>query len=132
MKFVLVSHGSYSTGILESVQMLVGQQEDLVAFSLLPDEPTSALAERLLKEINKTDNDILFFTDLFHGSPFNVVVSLMKDHNIYHITGINLPLMVEAIMKRNMGVPIDEICDSIISLAPETIVDVKKFLDQEV
>lgn len=132
MKFILVSHGSYSKGILDSVQMLVGAQEDLVAFSLLPDEPTSVLAEALKNEISKTQGEILFFTDLFHGSPFNVVVSLMKDHDVHHITGINLPLMVEAIMKRNAGATINEVCENIIAMAPETIVDVKKILDTEV
>ena len=55
----------------------------------------------------------------------------MRDHEFHHITGINLPLMVEAIMKRNMGASADEICDSIIELAPGTIVDVGKYFTQE-
>ncbi len=131
MKFILVSHGGFSKGLLESVQMLVGQQEDIEAYTLMPHEQPAALEERLRNEIENTDDEIIFFTDLFHGSPFNVVVSLMRDHEFHHITGINLPLMVEAIMKRNMGASADEICDSIIELAPGTIVDVGKYFTQE-
>lgn len=132
MKFVLVSHGSYSQGLMESVQMLVGQQEDLVAYSLSPDEPTTALKDRLAKEIEQTEGEIVFFTDLFHGSPFNVVVSLMEAHDLYHITGINLPLLVEAIMQRNAGTKAEDVCAVIMESASGSIVDVKKLLEQEV
>jgi PTS system mannose-specific IIA component len=132
VKIVLVSHGGYSQGLKESVQMLVGQQEDLVAYSLLPDEPTTVLREKLEGEMKAADGEILFFTDLFHGSPFNVVVSLMGEYDIHHVTGINLPLLLEAIMKRNSGATADEICADIIEVAPSTIVDVKKFLGQEI
>ena len=33
MKVIAVSHGSYSKGLVDSVQMLVGEQESLVAVS---------------------------------------------------------------------------------------------------
>ena len=36
MKVIVVSHGSYSQGLVESVQMLFGEQDDLVAYGLFP------------------------------------------------------------------------------------------------
>lgn len=132
MKFIVLSHGSFSKGIVDSVQMLVGKQDDLAAFELSPDEPTTALSARVEAEIKATKDEIICFTDLFHGSPFNVVVQLMRDYDIYHITGINIPLMVEAIMQRNAGQSAEDICKGIITLAPSTVVDVKAYLNQEV
>ena len=38
MKVIAVSHGSYSKGLVESTQMLVGEQEDLVAYGLFPEQ----------------------------------------------------------------------------------------------
>lgn len=97
MKVIAVSHGSYSKGLVDSVQMLVGEQESLVAYGLFPEQTVATLTEKLEKEINDTPEgeEILFLTDLFHGSPFNAVVSLMRDHEFHHITGINIPLAVE-------------------------------------
>lgn len=132
MKFIVVSHGSFSKGLADSVQMLAGKQEDLVTFSLLPNEPTSALSDRLEAEIKKTQGDVIVFTDLFHGSPFNVAVQLMKEYDFYHITGINVPLLVEAVMQRSAGASPEAICEGIINAAASTVVDVKAFLNQEV
>ena len=100
MKVIAVSHGSFSKGLVESVQMLVGEQENLVAYGLYPEQTVASLTEKLEAEIEKTpeEEEILFLTDLFHGSPFNAVVSLMKDYDFYHVTGINIPLAVEAMM----------------------------------
>lgn len=133
MKIILVSHGSYSKGMLDSVQMVLGTQENLVAYGLFPEETPAVLTEKLEKELKETETeDVLFMTDLFHGSPFNCVVSLMRDYKFHHITGINLPLLIEAIMSRNGGVAVGEICDRIMELAPGTIQDVGKYLNEEV
>ena len=79
MKVIAVSHGSYSKGLVESTQMLVGEQEDLVAYGLFPEQTVATLTEKLKAEIDQTGDgeEILFVSDLFHGSPFNAIVSLM-------------------------------------------------------
>lgn len=133
MKIILVSHGSYSRGLYESVQMVLGTQENLVAYGLYPEETPAALTEKLEQEIEKgAGAEILFMTDLFHGSPFNCVVSLMQKYQFHHITGINLPLLIEAIMNRKAGAAAGDICSRIIEVAPGTIMDVGKYLNEEV
>ena len=122
MKVIVVSHGSYSKGLVESVQMLIGEQEDLVAHGLFPHETVNALTERLEEEIKNTKpgEEILFCSDLFHGSPFNAVVSLMKDYDFYHVTGINLPLAVEIMMGRYADKNAKQICEDLVKAAPDT------------
>lgn len=132
MKIILVSHGPFSKGLLESVQMVLGEQEGMSAHCLMPEETPAALSERLEAEIKEAGGeDILFLTDLYHGSPFNVVVSLMRDYKFYHITGINLPLLIDAIMGRNGGASVEEICDRLVEQAPGTILDVNKLLEED-
>lgn len=133
MKVIVVSHGDFSKGLVNSIQMLVGEQEDLVAYSLYPEQIVDSLREELEEEIKKTkeEEDILFLTDLFHGSPFNVVVSLMRDYNFYHITGINLPLAVEVMMGRYMDKNAETICEEILNAAPGTVMDVNKMFEEE-
>ncbi len=131
MKIILVSHGNYSQGMMDSVQMLLGGQENIVAYGLYPEDSVTSLTEKLEKEIKKSgDEELIFFTDLYHGSPFNSVVSLTEHYKLHHITGINLPLLIEAVMARNGGSTPDEICERLMVLAPSTILDVGKSLNE--
>ncbi|MBS7008637.1 PTS sugar transporter subunit IIA [Anaerostipes sp.] len=132
MKVIAVSHGSYSKGLVESTQMLVGEQENLVAYGLFPEQTVATLTEKLEAEIEKTEEgeEILFVSDLFHGSPFNAIVSLMEHHDIYHVTGINLPLMVEVMMGRYAGKSAEEICEELLKAAPGTVKDVRKLFEE--
>lgn len=132
MKIVLVSHGPFSKGMMESVQMVLGEQENLSAHCLMPEETPGALEKRLEAELKgEGGDDILFLTDLYHGSPFNVVVSLMKDYRFHHITGINLPLLIDAIMSRNSGLSTPEICKRLMEQAPGTILDVNSLFQNK-
>ena len=63
-------------------------------------------------------------------SPFNAIVSLMEHHDIYHVTGINLPLMVEVMMGRYAGKNAAEICAGLIEAAPGTVKDVRKLFEE--
>ena len=70
MKVIAVPHESYSKGLVDSVQMLVGEQENLVAYGLFPEQTVATLTEQLEREVNDTPEgeEILFLTDLFHGT----------------------------------------------------------------
>ena len=46
--------------------------------------------------------ELLFFTDLMGGSPFNVAASLGHGkENVRIVAGTNLPMLVEIVMSRN-------------------------------
>lgn len=123
VKVIVVSHGRFAEGIVDSVQMLAGAQKDLVSYGLFPQETVSTLREKLQAELEATPEgtEVLFFTDLFHGSPFNTVVDLMRDYQFYHITGINLPLLLGCMMNRYSDMSAEEICRDLMEEAPDTV-----------
>lgn len=133
MKVIAVSHGSFSKGLVESVQMLVGEQEDLVAYGLYPEQTVQTLTEQLEEELKKTPEgeEVLFLTDLFHGSPFNAVVSLMRDYQFHHITGINLPLAITILLERDCADSVDELCRKVEETAAETVMYVNRLFEEE-
>lgn len=100
MKVIVVSHGSYARGLVDTAQMIAGEQEGLEAFGLEPEESVDTLREKIRESIEQTSEgeEVLILTDLFYGSPFNTVISLMSEYDLYHVTGINLPLMMEVVM----------------------------------
>ena len=128
MKVIVVSHGSYARGLVDAVQMIAGKQEDLEAFGLEPEESVDTLKEKIRQSIEQAsqEEEILILTDIFYGSPFNTVISLMPEYDLYHVTGINLPLMMEVIMGRISGKHAEEICKELLKAAPDTVRDVRE------
>lgn len=133
MKVIVVSHGGFSKGLVESVQMLVGEQEDLVAYGLYPEQTVQSLTEELEKELKNTPEgeEVLFLTDLFHGSPFNAVVSLMRDYKFHHVTGINLPLAITIMLERSCTDSVAELCEKVEKMAAETVMYVDKLFEEK-
>lgn len=130
MRIVLVSHGSFSKGLYETMEMVLGPQENLAYVGLYPEQGVDILKENIEKELKKASEgeEILILTDLFYGSPFNAVVQLMNQYDVYHMTGINVPLLMEILIMRSNGKNAEEICDEAMKLAGSTVQDVRKYL----
>ena len=54
MKVIVVSHGSYARGLVDTAQMIAGEQEDLEAFGLEPEESVDTLREKIRESIEQT------------------------------------------------------------------------------
>ncbi|MCD8356994.1 MAG: PTS mannose transporter subunit IIA [Clostridia bacterium] len=129
-RVVLVSHGEQSKGMLDTVQMLLGSQVNIAAYSLYPQQTVNDLSVMLEKEVTEYGaENIIFMTELMHGSPFNAVVSLTREHDIYHITGMNLAMLMAVLMERDEETATAEsMCEAAIGAASESYADVRKLL----
>lgn len=134
IRIVLASHGEQSQGMLNTIQMLLGQQQNIVAYSLYPEESPIGFTEKLQGEINEYGaENVVFMTELRGGSPFNTVVSLTREHDVYHVTGTNLAMLIGAIMERyDANATAESICDAAINAAADSIVDVRKMLAESI
>ena len=85
------------------------------------------------EELKKTPEgeEVLFLTDLFHGSPFNAVVSLMRDYKFHHITGINLPIAITILLERSSTDSIEALCRKAEETAAETVLYVNKLFEEK-
>lgn len=131
MKYIFVSHGDLAKSILESAQMIVGEQTEVKAFGLYPKDDIGGLKAKVKQAIEEFGGggDIIRFTDLFSGSPFNAVVGLMGEYPVRHITGMNLPMVLEAFMARmNETNSAEDICAKLVREAPATFIDVNNYL----
>ena len=129
MKFILASHGGASTGMLDTLQMLLGPQEDMEAFCLHPEEEAARLGERIAGALDESDEgNVVVFTDLYFGSPFNQVVELSRTHDLYHVTGMNIPALVEATCARNAGKSCEDVCRASVESGASGVKDVRSLL----
>lgn len=98
---IVLAHGDMAQGVVDAVRHIAGVSGDfLIAISnrgLGPD----ALAE----EINQVagDGPVIVFTDLQSGScGFAARRSLQTRSNLVVICGVNLPIMLEFVMRRQL------------------------------
>ena len=133
IRIVLVSHGEQSKGMLNSVQMLLGPQENIIAYSLNPDQTVNDLSQLLRAEVETYGaENIIFMSELKLGSPFNAVVSLTRDYDIYHISGTNLATLMTVVVERDDETATAEtVCEAAMETARDSIVDVRKMLCEE-
>ena len=108
VSIVLASHGTFAEGIKMSGQMIFGQQDDVVAVTLMPEMGPDDLRAKLLEAIGGLgDQDqVLFLVDLQGGTPWNQISLLLDEEgheNWVAVAGLNLPMLVSAYGAR-MGV----------------------------
>ncbi|MFZ3071129.1 MAG: hypothetical protein WA110_08425 [Anaerolineaceae bacterium] len=132
VKMILVSHGNLAEAMLKSAQMIVGHQEEgMVTLGLQPGESPDELQDEIESALKNFGSDeILLMSDLISGTPFNVAGSLMQKYKFRHICGFNLAMLLEALMLRGT-LPVDELCESILSAFSASVLDVNTLLDEQ-
>lgn len=129
-RIILASHGKLAAGMLNTVQMLLGPQENMTAYCLSPDEDVDGFEEKLRKEVEQYGaQNIIFMTELLHGSPFNCLVNLTKKYDLHHISGTNLPTLMGAVLARDdEDATIDDVCSAAMEASQNSILDVRALL----
>jgi len=96
---ILASHGEFAKGILQSGTMIIGEQEQVEAVTLMPNEGPNDIREKLQQAAESFDTDeVLFLVDLWGGTPFNQASALFEGHEDTWaiVSGLNLPMLLEA------------------------------------
>lgn len=121
---LLVSHGGYAKAMLETAEMILGPQDHAAAVGLSPSESPEELKQEIKKAMDSLAGmDLLVLTDVTSGTPFNTVMSLSLERTFRHMTGVNLPLLIDALISRQ-GVPLEELVNGLKRNAAGTFVDV--------
>ncbi len=99
---LITSHGGMAEGMMQSVKMLVGEQEHLDYVTFGEEMGSDELDELYGEKITDVspDNQYLVLCDIKGGTPFNVVSRYsFKNEDVAVIYGMNLPILIEAIVQ---------------------------------
>lgn len=128
-KFVLIiTHGSFGKGLLDGIEVIMGKQENIQVLGLnLGDniEILKSEVEKIVREKQKENKEVIIAVDLFGGSPFNIALYVMKNYDVKVITGINMPMLIELLLSINMY-DIDELLKNIHKSAIDGIKVIEK------
>lgn len=126
---VLVTHGNFGKELIKSAELILGKLQDIYSISLLEGEDPLELATELKTVLSADVNRFLVMTDLFGGSPSNVASRFALQENVSVISGVNLPMLIEAEMARMQG-NTNELTEQLIQSASEGIKDIKKIMQE--
>ena len=104
---IIASHGKFAEGIHQSGSMIFGDQEKVQIVTFMPSEGPDDLYAHFNDAIAQfdADDEILVLADLWSGSPFNQASRVMgenPDRKMAIITGLNLPMLIQAYTERMM------------------------------
>lgn len=122
INILIVTHGNFGKELLKSSEMIIGKIDNVECISFNLGDNYSDLCKKVEDYIVKNGNeDLIVFTDMYGGSPFNAVTKLMKNNEFFHITGINLPLFIDIAINKNTYT-MDDIAEKIIKNGKKSIV----------
>ncbi|MEG0277467.1 MAG: hypothetical protein RR630_10610 [Coprobacillus sp.] len=122
-KIILVSHGNLSNGMLHSLQMIIGENEALSSYSMLPGEHYSVVSDQVeLLAKQNPNTQYIIIADLLGGSVCNGCIPLIQEPNVKLVSGMNMGLVIELLFAPS---PMsDEDIDEKIKLCKEGITQI--------
>lgn len=131
VQLIVVSHGTFSKAILESAQLIVGEQQDVETFGFHLGDSIDELRSDIASAIERAQEkgEVLVLTDMLSGSPFNATASLMERYQFEHLTGINFVIFLEILMSRDIRTA-KELVEMAVTSGKETIVDVNAYIKE--
>ena len=122
---LIATHGNFAPGVLQSASMIFGEQPDTVAVSLLPSEGPEDIRRKMEEAVVGFEDpkQVLILVDLLGGTPFNQANGMIAGHEDTWaiVTGLNLPMLIEAFGLRDVYDTAQEIAAEIVGSAKDGI-----------
>lgn len=95
---LIVTHGNLADEIVKTCFKIIGERPHIDSCSIQWDDDPAVATRSIEKSLKKLDqgNGVLVLTDMFGGTPTNIMISLSKRFTIEIVTGVNLPMLIKA------------------------------------
>lgn len=112
IKILILTHGNFGLELLKSAEMIIGKQEYIIPLGLKPGMSPEEFLAQVTAELNKNEEYIIL-CDLFGGTPANISAVLASTNNLKCISGVNMPMLIEACTMR-MSLEKEELFNNIL------------------
>lgn len=129
---ILASHGELSKGMLNSVQMIIGENtQQIETFSLYPGESAQDYAKQLIEEAgNHPDTEYIVISDIVGGSIHTALLQSAKLENIKLFSGMNMSLVLEIVLSNKECEIDNDRIQNILDSGKEAIVYIETICDE--
>ena len=101
---VITTHGHAAKALLDTCEMIVGEQDNVRCVDFVPGENGEVLGGKIRAAAAELDTSagLMLLVDLWGGTPFNAA-SLIADEreNCEVVCGVNIPMLVSVLMERD-------------------------------
>lgn len=97
---VLMTHGSFGKELIASGELILGELKDVFSISLEAEKEPMELMSELETLLQSDFDQYILLADLFGGTPCNVAARFSLEDNVIVLSGVNLPMLIEAEMAR--------------------------------
>ena len=129
---LVVTHGEMATGLMDSLSLIMGEQEDYQTLGLKHGDDIVEFSEKIQVGICGLDQGegVLVLVDLFSASPYNQAAmsfNKLRDHKYRLVSGVNLPMLIEAFNQRMIGADLETMYQAAMNAGKDGI---KEFLEE--
>ena len=99
---LIISHCELGKELLNAAELIFGRLEAAKALAITQTTESEELLKMIARAIKTLDSGqgVLLLTDMFGGTPSNLSLSFLKEEMVEVLTGVNLPMVVEAAQNR--------------------------------
>ena len=127
---VVITHGSLSEQLLTTASLIMGAPEDVHAVTFTARESLDDLRKNAAIAIEPyLSEGCLVLTDIMGGSATNICVEFMKNEKVEVITGVNLPMLLDAIGRREIA-DLKELSRKVQESGCKSIINLKEFFEK--
>ncbi|MCD4814192.1 PTS fructose transporter subunit IIA [bacterium] len=105
IQIIITTHGHLAMELVTTTELIVGKQASLVPVCLEMHEGIEDLVgklEAVILPAQQEGEETLLLVDMFGGTPSNVALALSEKWNFTVVTGVNLPMLIEAVTHRSL------------------------------
>ena len=120
---VIVTHSQLGDAFIEAAEFIIGSRPDtMVSVSIDLKENADKLRQKIAKGIKTVNRHkgVLILTDMFGGTPSNLSYSFLEEGRVEVISGVNLPILIQAINKRET-MTLDELSEHLEAFGKKSI-----------
>jgi len=94
---VIVTHGDLGAELLRTAQEIVGKLPHVESVSIQASEQIEKARKKIEAVLHRVNDGggVLILTDLFGGTPSNLVLSYLEEGKLEVVTGVNLPMLMK-------------------------------------
>jgi len=94
---VIVTHYRLGEEFLQALRLIVPDGPRFYAVSVDPKQSVDEMRTAIAAALAAADqgDGVLILTDMFGGTPSNISLSFLKDHQVEVVTGANLPMLIK-------------------------------------
>ena len=132
IKLMVIAHGDLGRAFLRTAEDISGRRDGIFVREVNRSDGIDKIKRELDRFCQKlSENEgLLILADMLGGTPSNVCIPLIRSGNVEVITGINFPMLVTAIHKKDRVKNLEELAEIVSRAGKEGVVICSKRVDK--